>query len=103
MYAKRNLWIGAAVLLLAAGCNREGGVMEPPPDEATGLSPDLQSGCYSWPEQDFTPAHVAFLGAGLSPGGRAVEFTFRDIEGAPYTLSTLLETRPVLLILGSFT
>lgn len=76
---------------------------DPEPDPSPEPSPELVSGCFSWPEEDFTPDNFAPLSAALSGGEAAVDFTLRNAKGTPYTLSVLLETKPVLLVLGSFT
>jgi peroxiredoxin len=36
-------------------------------------------------------------------GTLATDFTLRDLDGTQVTLSTLLATRPVLMVHGSFT
>lgn len=39
----------------------------------------------------------------ISEGDQAIDFTLKDVDGTSYTLSTLLETKPVLMIFGGFT
>jgi hypothetical protein len=63
----------------------------------------LRSGCFGWPAIDFSPTNKASLTTGLAPGDRAVDFALRDLSGHTVRLSDLLATRPVLLIIGSFT
>ncbi len=103
----------AAILAIAAGmelvsCDRSG----TPPllpgdgrDAASALLPesDLSTGCYGWPEQDFSPDNHAVIGVLGHVGDPAVDFTLLDIDGTPHRLSELLESRPVLLVLGSYT
>ena len=40
---------------------------------------------------------------GPQAGEPAIEFTLMDVDGDPYTLSELLQEKPVVLIFGSFT
>jgi hypothetical protein len=67
------------------------------------LPTNLTSACYDWPATPFGPSnHVQ----GMNPmpaGSTAVDFTLRDLDGTQYTLSTLLATRPVLMVHGAFT
>ena len=44
-----------------------------------------------------------FQNAGLPQGETAVDFTLRDTEGNPFTLSELLSEKPVVMVFGSFT
>lgn len=95
--------LGAALLFsVAPGC-REAPPAEPPPPPAVGLSDDIHSGCYRWPEATFTRRNYAQVEIPFTAGDRAVEFALRDVNGAEHRLSALLETAPVVLILGSFT
>lgn len=98
-------WILALALALSAtptGCGEDGGVVRPPDDDPA-LSLDLRSNCYSWPEQEFSPDNIADLRASLPVESAAVEFSLQDLDGNTVRLSALLESRPVLLVLGSFT
>ena len=63
----------------------------------------LTSGCFGWPATEFSPSNKATVQTFLQPGSRAVDFALRDVNGASYTLSGLLATRPVLLVHGAFT
>jgi hypothetical protein len=64
----------------------------------------LVDNCYNWPEEEFSPSNnVGGLSTGVSEGQQMIDFTLMDVDGTEYTLSTLLETRPVLLVFGSFT
>ncbi len=64
----------------------------------------LVSGCLGWPEQEFSPANnTGGVQLSVSVGENATEFTLRDPDGVPHTLSKMLETRPVLLVFGGFT
>ena len=40
---------------------------------------------------------------GLEQGGKAVDFTLKDIHGNTFVLSQLLASKPVVMIFGSFT
>ena len=46
---------------------------------------------------------MAPLSVYLQARDRAVEFTLADVEGVEHTLSDMLETKPVLLVIGSYT
>jgi len=63
----------------------------------------LVSNCYNWPDQEFSPTNHAVLSVSFKPGDSAVDFTLKDTSGQSYTLSSLLTTKPVLLVFGSFT
>lgn len=63
----------------------------------------LATGCFGWPQTEFSPANKAGVRTFLRPGDRAVDFALNDTTGAAVTLSGLLATRPVLLVHGSFT
>ena len=41
--------------------------------------------------------------SGPRVGDPAIEFTLRDVKGESYTLSELLQEKPVVMIFGSFT
>jgi hypothetical protein len=71
----------------------------------TTVEPDdrLESNCYNWPEQDFSPTNRADLAVSFDQGDLAVNFTLKDTNGQSYTLFTLLSTKPVMLVFGSFT
>jgi len=93
-----------SVLAAGAGCDDSPEVVGPPdPDPDPLLSLDLQSNCYGWPAEEFSPDNVAALRAALPAGSKAVEFGVRDGEGNLVQLSTLLESKPVVLVLGTFT
>jgi hypothetical protein len=68
-----------------------------------GLSATLTSGCFGWPATDFSPSNSAAVQTALRAGDRAVAFGLRDVNGTPVTLSSLLASRPVLLVNGAFT
>jgi hypothetical protein len=64
----------------------------------------LVSGCFGWPAQEFSPTNnTGGVGISVSVGEQAIDFTLKDPGGTSYTLSELLETRPVLLVFGGFT
>ena len=65
---------------------------------------ELRSDCINWPEQEISETNSAGqLTLSLTEGAPAVDFTLRDANGTPYSLAGLLETKPVLLVLGGFT
>jgi hypothetical protein len=64
----------------------------------------LIDNCYNWPAEEFSPSNnVGGLSTGVSEGQQAIDFTLKDVDGTEHTLSTLLETKPVLLVFGSYT
>ena len=69
----------------------------------TQLEDGLNSNCFNWPEDEFTPENSAPLRVSLKEGQPAVDFTLKDPSGKSYTLSSLLATKPVLLVFGAFT
>lgn len=101
IYDKRLTLIFAIILFLVSihissllmGCNNPEG---DPPTE-------LESNCYNWPSQEFSPTNKANLNLTFSPGDTAVDFILQDTDGQAYNLYSLLETKPVLLVFGSFT
>ena len=54
-------------------------------------------------KRDCPPRSVAFENAGLQIGGKAVNFTLKDINGEEFRLSRLLAEKPVMMVFGSFT
>lgn len=80
-------------------------VVEDPPDDPGGLvlSHDLSDHCFRWPEADFSRRNYAQTEISLAEGEPAVEFVLEDLAGESHALSRLLATRPVVLVLGSFT
>lgn len=75
------------------------------PEPVAKLRPqvDLESHCYRWPEATFTRFRYADTVISLASGDRAIEFSLESTAGEQLVLSELLKTRPVALILGSFT
>ncbi len=64
----------------------------------------LIQGCVDWPMENFSQSNKAGqLSTGMKTGNTAIEFTLKDIEGNSHTLSSLLETKPVLMVFGSYT
>jgi hypothetical protein len=92
-------------LVLFAACEETPNTpVEPRVDDPSPvLSDGLRLGCYGWPEREFTLLNRPKIAASLHPGDPAVEFTLATVEGEPHSLSELLATKPVLLVLGSFT
>ncbi len=80
--------------------------MEDPQGTTLTLLPEssLTPGCVNWPAENFSLSNRAGqLSTGVETGDTAIEFTLKDIEGTSYSLSSLLETKPVLLVFGSYT
>jgi hypothetical protein len=72
-------------------------------DTDTGVD-QLIDNCFNWPAEEFSPSNnVGGLSASVVEGQQAVDFTLMDVDGTSFTLSTLLETKPVLLVFGSYT
>ncbi len=67
------------------------------------LEDDLNSNCFNWPEEEFSPTNSATLTVALKEGEPAVDFTLKDTSRQSYTLSSLLFTKPVLMVFGAFT
>ncbi len=67
------------------------------------LSNALVDNCFNWPAEEFGPDNHAGLTTALSVGQPAVEFSLKDVGGAPHKLSELLAGKPVLLVFGAFT
>lgn len=67
------------------------------------LSDALVDYCFEWPDTEFSSTNKATLGTSIADGALAVEFTLLDVDGNPFTLSQLLQTRPVLMVFGAYT
>lgn len=80
-----------------------GEAVDPPTASGVLPSANLVSSCLAWLETPLTPSHHVRLSNGLAQGSPAVDFALRDVKGRTHTLSDLLDTRPVLLVLGAFT
>jgi hypothetical protein len=63
----------------------------------------LTEGRFGWPERDFGRGNAAEIQIFRHEDEAAVDFTLRDMAGEDRTLAALLEERPVLMVLGSFT
>ncbi|CAM9479034.1 unnamed protein product [Choristocarpus tenellus] len=71
---------------------------------------ELQSNCFNFPEDNFSPSNCVKCEYGTSPyfplrvGDRAIDFTLHDLTGQPWNLAEALsEGKPVVLIWGMFT
>ena len=84
-----RIFIACSLLLTLLSC------MEP--------EDGLNSNCLNWPEEAFTPINSPTLTVALKAGEPAVDFTLKDPTGEDHTLSSLLTTKPVLLVFGAFT
>lgn len=79
-------------------CNEPGTTNTLLPDSA------LVSGCYNWPNQPSSQNNnTGGLRISVKAGEPAIDFTLKDINGKSHTLSALLETKPVLMVFGSYT
>ena len=93
-------------ILATSACGGSGDPVTPKDEYDLVLLPEssLVSGCYGWPGQEFSETNnTGGVRVSVSAGQRATEFTLKDPNGNPHTLSGLLETRPVLLVFGGFT
>jgi hypothetical protein len=74
-------------------------------DEGGGpvLSDALVDNCFNWPQDEFSSTNKASVTTSIAEGALAVEFTLQDVDGNPFTLSDLLQTRPVLMVFGAYT
>ena len=63
---------------------------------------ELESNCYNWPGEEFSTTNRATIST-IEQGSRAIDFTLNDPGGEKHTLSFLLNTKPVLMVFGSFT
>ncbi len=91
---------------VSLGCSASKNLTDNEPGPTNTLLPDsaLVSGCYNWPDQPFTPeSNTGDLRIPVAAGEPAIDFTLKDLTGASHTLSTLLETKPVLMVFGSYT
>ncbi len=90
----------------------------PPPDSTPTIIPtaeptvasspepvniDFESGCFNWPDDEFGPTNWAELNTAFTPGDIAPDFALKDTDGQTHSLSSLLETKPVLMVFGAFT
>ncbi len=63
----------------------------------------LKAGCYGQPAAAWTKRNHAEAEIFVAAGDAMTDFTLTDIDGREHTLSTLLATKPVLLLTGSRT
>jgi hypothetical protein len=70
---------------------------------ATALSEARATDCFDLPRAPPSPSNHAEVATFLETGEQAVDFTLRDVDGRPWTLSRLLADKPVLLVQGSWT
>lgn len=81
-----------------------------PPEPAETITPsrllpssELQSYCLPWLDETPSPSKSIRLENDIKEGDPAVDFSLNDVYGETHRLSDLLETKPVLLILGGYT
>lgn len=75
------------------------------PAGSTHLAPAsaLASSCLGWPEREISPDNFIRFTTSIAEGEPAVDVALKDVNGVVHTLSGLLETKPVLLVLGGVT
>ena len=66
-------------------------------------SSELQSYCLPWLDENPSQLSNIRLENGIKEGDSAIDFSLKDVHGERHRLSDLLETKPVLLILGGYT
>ena len=106
-----NLLLTGLLVLYAPGCDEKENTTGPGnEDDPQGVTLTLQSesfltpGCVDWPANNFSQNNRAGqLTTGINTGDTAIEFTLKDIHGNSHTLSSLLETKPVLMVFGAYT
>jgi len=96
-------WLVAVVLVACACAKDSPSSPSTTPGAPPGLPTTLNSGCFGWPDTEFCAANHATLQTFLAPGSLAIDFTLKDVDGNPRRLSTLLASRPVLLVHGAWT
>jgi len=97
-------------MLLLAGAVTLGCAMGDAPAEAPGAAAPgsklrtsgFEGGCFDRPEADFTPSNHAEVEAFAKAGEPAWEFTLPSLDGGEVTLSDLLQTKPVVILTGSY-
>ncbi len=70
------------------------------------LLPDsaLVSNCYNWPGTPFSQDNnTGGLRTSVVAGDAAIDFTLMDVDSTYYSLSLLLQTKPVLMVFGAYT
>ncbi|MFC1543396.1 hypothetical protein ACFL4K_02515 [Candidatus Neomarinimicrobiota bacterium] len=70
------------------------------------LLPDstLVSNCYDWPGTPFSrDNNTGGLRTSVVAGDTAIDFTLMDVDSTCYSLSSLLQTKPVLMVFGAYT
>jgi len=72
-------------------------------DQNLATASELVSSCLNWPQDEISTSNNARLMTGLTKGQPAVDFSLQDVKGNIFSLSELLENKPVLLVLGGFT
>ena len=87
----RKWMLTVCVLLMLVGCLN----VDNPTTE-------LESNCCNWPGEEFSTTNRATIST-IEQGSRAIDFPLNDPGGENYTLSSLLNTKPVLMVFGSFT
>ena len=79
---------------------------EPFTEPTISLLPEsaLASGCYDWPSTPFSrDNNTGGIRTSVVAGDTAIDFTLMDIDSTKYSLSLLLQTKPVLMVFGSYT
>lgn len=80
---------------------------ETPDDDPVleGLRPasELSEDIAGWPGVPFSPENFVSTVPALEVGDIAIDFTLEDVDGNPHRLADYLSTKPVLLMIGSYT
>jgi hypothetical protein len=98
----------AAQVKASQTANVEEQIVAPEPTET--ISPsrllpssELQSYCLPWLDETPSLSSSIRLENGIQEGDSAVDFSLNDVRGETHQLSDMLETKPVLLVLGGYT
>ncbi len=83
--------------------NSEGSIREEKPSIPDNPSEPILSNALTRDCKPGRPSGAGFETVGLSEGGKAVNFTLKDIHGSEFILSQLLAEKPVVMVFGSFT
>lgn len=101
-----GLLLACHLIAVNVSCSASKNPAENEPGTTNTLLPDsaLVSGCYNWPDQSSSQDNnTGGLRISVKAGEPAIDFTLKDINGKSHTLSALLETKPVLMVFGSYT
>jgi len=90
--------------LVPIGCGEDTASITREQETTSKLRPEseLAPGCYEWTVSGSRPTSVDYR-MPMEEGDPAIDFTLEDLDGQPHTLSTLLKSRPVVMVMGAFT